>query len=749
MIRRLILFALLACTTGLCATEPILWSDGKVDVSGAPQGKLLSDNAGYWGDAVLTGVTYSYVTAPDNPADCAGSDKNTFGRRLLDGAVQGNWHIPVGSSRQPLTVTFDFKRPCEFTEVSVFASRTPVHRIKLELSADQERWNEVLDGDGKDGFSRIRLSGENHGRYLRMTFQSTDNSLTYLDEVLVWGDAVTSDEFPEAIRPVSVPELGKDAFQSLRGVKETTFGLKGFETYRKKLGPAAKSPVIWGLSAQSTPSAPVLPMPGAQLEMLMSRSETESVYLTLTNPSPVNTSLIEVEAFELAGFEMEIRVGGVLPVNRPTRKLTAKEKLDLFITGNVPPDAEPENSMQALPFFRYGSELPANLMRSYLANAESIHAFPRLTLKPGESAIMMFRLKSLNPAPGSYQASLSARTSDGVTAKLPVNIQVVNLTLPEVPLWIRAWGPLTTVFPFETSSRIDNDVKFMRELGANIMYGFPEPGSKMELFRKTGKTFFRVRALPRGYSQKAIKGELTPDTISAEQKQEITTHIKELVKQARSFQIPYDEWFVELWDEPGEKNAAIFGALCKIIKAVDPKVNIYMNPCFWRPGFPPQQVIVDHLKPYYNDMIDISCPIRNLVRDNLTTRELWTKPRLVNASYLHPARRAGRHISYHSFRYGMNGWGYYCYFAPRGNPWDIMTWKHLSYAYQMVFPTHSGVVITPIYETMREGIEDYKLLTALKQQGKTALLQELLSVQGKKNPDYKALRDKALKTFAK
>lgn len=71
-------------------------------------------------------------------------------------------------------------------------------------------------------------------------------------------------------------------------------------------------------------------------------------------------------------------------------------------------------------------------------------------------------------------------------------------------------------------------------------------------------------------------------------------------------------------------------------------------------------------------------------------------------------------------------WGYYCYYQPRGNPWDIRTWSELNYAYQMVFPGPQGAIITPLYETMREGWEDYRLLSVLRQHGREDLVDELL-----------------------
>ena len=95
----------LAVTLAACAAfaEPICWSDGTWDDSGAPKGVLLSDNEGWWGRCVFTGVTYSYETEPTSPKDVLGGEKTLFGRRLLDGDKPKGWHRPVGvSTKRPL-----------------------------------------------------------------------------------------------------------------------------------------------------------------------------------------------------------------------------------------------------------------------------------------------------------------------------------------------------------------------------------------------------------------------------------------------------------------------------------------------------------------------------------------------------------------------------------------------------------------------------------------------------------------------
>ena len=70
----------------------------------------------------------------------------------------------------------------------------------------------------------------------------------------------------------------------------------------------------------------------------------------------------------------------------------------------------------------------------------------------------------------------------------------------------------------------------------------------------------------------------------------------------------------------------------------------------------------------------------------------------------------------------------------------------------------SDVAVTPIYETMREAWEDYRMLEALRRAGKGELLDELLkSYEGAtdyadwenvpNHSDFQSLHDKALGAF--
>ncbi|MDQ2733209.1 MAG: hypothetical protein M3Y56_16285, partial [Armatimonadota bacterium] len=175
-----------------------IWWDGTRDTETGSPGKLLSDNEGYWGDSILTGVDYHYETPPDNPADVYKDDHTKFGRRLLDGMPAGNWWVPVGVNAKPLVVVFDFKRPCVFREVDLSTQSGKVGITLQSGDTDHGPWTTLYEGSRaiapSSGFRRLPLSADVHGQFLRLSVDG--GAISWLDEVWVWGDGVVSAQYP-------------------------------------------------------------------------------------------------------------------------------------------------------------------------------------------------------------------------------------------------------------------------------------------------------------------------------------------------------------------------------------------------------------------------------------------------------------------------------------------------------------------------------------------------------------------------
>jgi hypothetical protein len=104
-------------------------------------------------------------------------------------------------------------------------------------------------------------------------------------------------------------------------------------------------------------------------------------------------------------------------------------------------------------------------------------------------------------------------------------------------------------------------------------------------------------------------------------------------------------------------------------------------------------------------------------------------------------------MAWQAFSRGMNGWGFYAYYAPRDNPWNDLDGAENLPDYTMVYPGPRGPIPTRQSESLREGWEDYRLLTLLKERGRTAELAAILKAYAAGQPPH-ILRLQALRTIA-
>ena len=708
---------LLVLSAALAPCE-LVWWDGTGYPDDSPPGKLLSDNDGYWGECVLTGVEYEYEVPPTNPADVWRNVKEKYGRRLLDGRPAGNWWVPVGQNpARPMVVTFDFKRPCTFTEIDV-CTRSKKISIKAECADSKDgEWQPVLER-GIDQcpdrvFHRLPVPGGTRGRLLRLSLKA--EYITYIEEVLVWGDAEVSEETPEALRPVApVPVITGTAFASIPGIEKTSFSDAQYWDWQRAIGDAARQPAVWSQVAtwDSITDKPILPAATAAnrpVTFAMARNETECAALALTNTSMTEPRGLEVQlsSFKPDAGGTEGGVGG-----------------EVRVAGAIP---SRHFGVNVGPLFEADNMLSRGLMRRYLTNGAGITDFPKVTLSPAGSAVLWLSVTSRDAAPGTYEATLSC----GPGVAIDVRIEVVDVALPDPFVWLNTWSGIMSMFPFVYGDRMEREVAYKQSLGITVWNGWPEPGTPMALARERGRTIHRIWGIG-GYGHKLYKGQIDPDNLPAEDEQKIAEMIRGHVAKAAELGLSYDDWFVELTDEPGQKNSPAYGGLCRLIRKTDPKVRIYCNPCFWiGNGVLGDDEVFESLGSWYRENVDVSVPLYLLLRDRPKSFELFDSKRFVRAFYNVSTQSAKseraaqvelyRRQAWDAFARGWNGWGFYSYHAGRGDPWNDMDMDWYSKAdrpdYLMVYPGPRGPVPTRQSEAVREGWEDYRLLTLLRERG--------------------------------
>ena len=96
----------------------IKWMDGSTDEN--VPGKLLSENLNYYGDCIMTGLTYEYLTPLTGAGDTSKDEKDFVGRRLLDGRFSfwGEYgKLPAQNDFGLMEIVFDLKDIYFFTEL--------------------------------------------------------------------------------------------------------------------------------------------------------------------------------------------------------------------------------------------------------------------------------------------------------------------------------------------------------------------------------------------------------------------------------------------------------------------------------------------------------------------------------------------------------------------------------------------------------------------------------------------------------
>lgn len=700
----------------------VRWYDGTT--APAPRGALLTDNPGYWGEMVPTGVRYSYPEAPSNPADVLGADKTKFGNRLLDGQRGGNWHSPVGMNHKPLAIDFDFQQTITLGEIAVAEYREQnlkMAEIAVKTEGNEE-WRKVLSLDSSTGpLHRLVLPQPVQARHVRLTLQS-DAAVTYVSQVWMWGEAQPS---------AAAPQNG--FFSEIKDFPETRDATPGDATilspqalaqWRQQTG-FSENGLVW----QTAPTWQMLErsplknafLPGKEalrqaVEITATQNESESAALFLVNASEEPQQIaVELEPFKDAegrstpSLENEVFAAGAIWTRRWGHTLRP-----LFSATNKPGAAQ---------------------MQKYLTNGAVIKDFPTLHLPPRGTALLWINARTQNAAPGKYSAILKAGTQ-----RIPVQLEVLPVQLPQPDVWMRFWGNVPTAIRnlWSSDDAIRREVKYQQSLGASVWQGFPVDGSYMKTAqqsaREQGRRSYFMRGISPTIRDAGYTGKLDPENLGEDLKKQVRDEVQQMVQDARAAGLSYDDWSIELWDEPTPKNMKSWAAVARLVKETDPQVQVYMNPLFWTregtnpAGFVNDERQVQELDGWYNQLVDISVPIlgqTDAEKYPEANRQFYNfLPRRVRAYFTHP--NPGRMLSWDAFLRDYNGWGSYAYFAPRRDAWN--DFDDREFDYQIVYPGPNGAIPTIESESMRESWDDYRLLTLLKQRGKTAELEEILKI---------------------
>jgi len=724
------------------AASNVLWYDGVP--APAPQGALLTDNPGYFGKSIHTGVTYKYSETPNNPADILGRDKTQFGNRLLDGQPAGDWFSPVGINGKPLVADFDFHQIVTLNEIAVAQFRSADLKLAVvEIKSDENAaWTKVLlRNDSKGSLHHLALPDPAKARFVRLTLQS-NSGITYISQVWMWGDA----------KPVTVKSIN-GFFPEMKNFPETKNAVPGDETilsadalneWRKRCDFNADA-VTW----QVAPTWQMLQKDPLKSTFLPGKAALrQPVQMNATQKEGESAAVFLINAADHAK-DVTVRLGDF---KDQQDKSTFTGKSTLYVAGAI----WTRRWGQTLrPLFSTDNKLGGELMEKYLTNGSVVKDFPILHLPPRGTALLWITVNTNNANPGNYTATLNA----GENA-IPVHLKVLPVTLPQPDVWVRFWGnaPASGHNLWSSADAIKQELIYQQSMGVSVWQGWPVEGSypqiARDLAKQQGRHSYFINGISADLRDAGYTGKLDPTHFDDAFKKKIQTETQQMVQTAQKFGLTYNDWSMELWDEPTPKNMQSWAAIARLIKAADPKVQLYMNPLFWtrqgtNPGkFADDEHQVQTLEGWYNQLVDISVPIlgqMDATKYPKTNQQFYNHlPRAIRAFYIHP--NPGHKISWEAFERNYNGWGFYAYYSPRKDAWN--DFDDREFDYQIVYPGPNGFIPTIESESMRETWEDYGLLTLLKRRGQTTELNSILDLYKSDKSTFAALRERMLKDVA-
>lgn len=684
----------------------------------APVGSLLNPNAGYWGDVLFADakIAFEGQALPAN---------GQFGK-WVGGAQGGIFTVTFPQPYQlgELTLQLRGDGPV-IVETAAGTNEPPVWEKALEraiavdvpLAAKGEYWARlIVPKPAPSARWRITLA-------TNMSAQA----------LVLWGTGPAT-----PVTPIGgeVRKKFPVAFETLPGADATTVSDHIYWSWQRPLLADPKFKDLGAVWAQHgkwdrLAAAPILP-PHAKLNqpvtVTMAANEYEGALLTLTSlkdqaGKPIHDSGIYKE-FHPNAQEFRMTLGALKGPTPGKVQLTLRVAglLRTQLWGVVPG-----------PLFSADNKIGAALMMKYLINGKTIADFPLIALPPCGSQIFWLEIQTDGAAPGIYTTTLAAEPGPAI----PVNIEVLPVTLPSPRVWVHSWsgGAEGTAWPFAEPDALSNSVRDKISRGISSFSGVPSWSGEAAEARRQKKDvyFFYNYIIPNGPKSWLSDGYASSTNVfynlTAPDRQAIREHVLNVVRQYREAGVDYADWVGELWDEPGDANSELVYLASSWVKAADPKVQIYVNPAFPEKidSFRRMSQLADCFVPFWGNwfkgpewMAEIKPGRINAFYDPLGSNRSELHEELVGHYRIMP---------WHAFKLGLNGWGFYAYYSPRGDPYTDYDPPGSETDYQVVYPGPRGPVPSRQAEAYRDGWEDYRLLKFIESSGSPkakAVLSEVL-----------------------
>jgi len=241
----------------------------------------------------------------------------------------------------------------------------------------------------------------------------------------------------------------------------------------------------------------------------------------------------------------------------------------------------------------------------------------------------------------------------------------------------------------------------------NELTGFDFTETDKVLNGLKGKdAFFLVSGMP------GIKEEFAGE----DYKKQFGRYLKELVSHLTEFGVNTNQFALYPIDEPGGSGWKAVNHLVQlglISKEINPDVMIYTDGGGELPMFQAMAKCLDIWSPTIDWVAD-KTPEMNVMRTK--GKFLWSYncsyassrpvgPNIKNINLIYEFRTA----ALLALRNGVSGIGFWCYNLSGENPWS-----RIKLEYNLVYPGVMKSITSRRWEAVREGIEDYRILAALK-----------------------------------
>ncbi len=186
------------------------------------------------------------------------------------------------------------------------------------------------------------------------------------------------------------------------------------------------------------------------------------------------------------------------------------------------------------------------------------------------------------------------------------------------------------------------------------------------------------------------------------------------VKHLAELGVGYDGFALYPVDEPGLSKGLVelYLRMARLARQADPKILLYTDPV--------ERITTDELREMM-PCVDIWCPNRaGLVIKPESAEKLglilnsgkpvWMYECFANAKHQSPTDYY-RAQAWLAWRHGITGIGFWTYCTSPDNPWFVAPARS---EYMLVYPGN-GVISSKRWEAVREGVEDYGLLAALRE----------------------------------